>query len=341
MVFTFTAYYSSTHLRVLPNATPAIAAFDHHPCCSTAIEQRLMNKVIFVILILATTATDTPGILPLFFLLWTPLPLFSSFFGHNCHRQYIRDETMPIKKTEVGPQDEFVQRPEEVEARTAGGAANRGEVTVVVGGRERLRVVPVCDVCKSRFHWLDLAEVEAVTVTAMEGDSSIPFVFDQISNDYGRFYASKSFYDGRKKTRILWSWVKEGDAIVKAGLAFSFQSIPRRIWLSEKGDQLVQWPVKELEKLQTRKMQLVQAMIHWGYDDWMLSESKSGECLSMAWLNCWMASALLQPCCRHGALIHLPRSFFLAKVKGNKEFELLYRSIAGYTTCIRLSLGYL
>ncbi|KAL8237806.1 hypothetical protein R6Q59_018887 [Mikania micrantha] len=26
-----------TPLRVLPNATPAIAAFHHHPCCSTAI----------------------------------------------------------------------------------------------------------------------------------------------------------------------------------------------------------------------------------------------------------------------------------------------------------------
>ncbi|KAJ0601807.1 putative fructan beta-(2,1)-fructosidase [Helianthus annuus] len=29
--------------------------------------------------------------------------------------------------------------------------------------------------------------------------------------DYGRFYASKSFYDGEKKRRILWSWVCESD----------------------------------------------------------------------------------------------------------------------------------
>lgn len=30
--------------------------------------------------------------------------------------------------------------------------------------------------------------------------------------DYGRFYASKSFYDGGKKRRIVWSWVNEGDS---------------------------------------------------------------------------------------------------------------------------------
>ncbi|KAD2394331.1 hypothetical protein E3N88_41308 [Mikania micrantha] len=39
--------------------------------------------------------------------------------------RYVRDETTPIKKTDLVPQDGFVQRPEEAEARTAGGAANR------------------------------------------------------------------------------------------------------------------------------------------------------------------------------------------------------------------------
>ncbi|MFS7922590.1 putative fructan beta-(2,1)-fructosidase [Helianthus anomalus] len=74
--------------------------------------------------------------------------------------------------------------------------------------------------------------------------------------DYGRFYASKSFYDGDKKRRILWSWVCEGDtapdAIVKGWSGL--QTIPRSIWLSKNEDQLVQWPVKELEKLRTRKV---------------------------------------------------------------------------------------
>ncbi|KAJ0664410.1 putative fructan beta-(2,1)-fructosidase [Helianthus annuus] len=33
----------------------------------------------------------------------------------------------------------------------------------------------------------------------------------QLQYDYGRFYASKSFYDGAKKRRVLWGWVNEGD----------------------------------------------------------------------------------------------------------------------------------
>ncbi|KAI3756047.1 hypothetical protein L1987_55860 [Smallanthus sonchifolius] len=74
--------------------------------------------------------------------------------------------------------------------------------------------------------------------------------------DYGRFYASKSFYDGGKKRRILWSWVTEGDSesdAINKGWS-GLQTIPRSILLSERGDQLVQWPVKELEKLRTRKV---------------------------------------------------------------------------------------
>ncbi|KAI7733870.1 hypothetical protein M8C21_031319 [Ambrosia artemisiifolia] len=73
--------------------------------------------------------------------------------------------------------------------------------------------------------------------------------------DYGRFYASKSFYDSEKKRRILWSWVNEGDTDLDAiNKGWSgLQSIPRSIWLSENGDQLVQWPVEELEKLRAQE----------------------------------------------------------------------------------------
>ncbi|KAD4178756.1 hypothetical protein E3N88_27347 [Mikania micrantha] len=88
-----------------------------------------------------------------------------------------------------------------------------------------------------------------VDVDFMDSNGSLRY-------DYGRFYASKSFYDGKKKRRILWSWVNEGDSdsdAISKGWS-GLQSIPRSIWLSEKGDQLVQWPVKELEKLRTRKM---------------------------------------------------------------------------------------
>uniref|UniRef100_A0A1Y3BXV3 Putative glycoside hydrolase, family 32 n=1 Tax=Helianthus annuus TaxID=4232 RepID=A0A1Y3BXV3_HELAN len=71
--------------------------------------------------------------------------------------------------------------------------------------------------------------------------------------DYGRFYASKSFSDGEKKRRILWSWVCESDTATRCYRK-------RLVWpsgasgLVKMEDQLVQWPVKELEKLRTRKV---------------------------------------------------------------------------------------
>ena len=34
----------------------------------------------------------------------------------------------------------------------------------------------------------------------------------QFQYDYGRFYASKSFYDTAKQRRVLWGWVNEGDS---------------------------------------------------------------------------------------------------------------------------------
>ncbi|XP_010546426.1 PREDICTED: acid beta-fructofuranosidase 3, vacuolar [Tarenaya hassleriana] len=70
--------------------------------------------------------------------------------------------------------------------------------------------------------------------------------------DYGKFYASKTFYDQNKGRRILWSWVSESDsesADVKKGWS-SLQSIPRTVALDTKtGKNLVQWPVEEIESL--------------------------------------------------------------------------------------------
>ncbi|XP_076938167.1 fructan 6-exohydrolase-like [Bidens hawaiensis] len=69
--------------------------------------------------------------------------------------------------------------------------------------------------------------------------------------DYGKFYASKTFFDTVKKRRILWGWVPESDSSsydVKKGWA-GIQSIPRQVYLSKTRRQLVQWPVAETEKL--------------------------------------------------------------------------------------------
>ncbi|KAG0560441.1 hypothetical protein KC19_10G180200 [Ceratodon purpureus] len=75
--------------------------------------------------------------------------------------------------------------------------------------------------------------------------------------DYGKFYASKSFYDPVKKRRILWGWSNESDTEaqdIAKGWA-SLQAIPRTVWLdSELGDNLIQAPIEELKSLRGVKV---------------------------------------------------------------------------------------
>lgn len=70
--------------------------------------------------------------------------------------------------------------------------------------------------------------------------------------DYGKFYASKTFFDQNKNRRILWGWANESDsaqADIDKGWS-SVQCLPRLIWLDPKTTtNLVQWPVKEVEDL--------------------------------------------------------------------------------------------
>ncbi|XP_051121661.1 acid beta-fructofuranosidase-like [Andrographis paniculata] len=70
--------------------------------------------------------------------------------------------------------------------------------------------------------------------------------------DYGKFYASKTFYDPKRRRRILFGWIMETDAeeldILK-GWA-SVQSIPRTIVFDQKTRKnILQWPVEEVESL--------------------------------------------------------------------------------------------
>lgn len=72
------------------------------------------------------------------------------------------------------------------------------------------------------------------------------------SYDYGKFYASKTFYDASTGRRILWGWVNESDSVqddITKGWA-SVQAIPRTVWLDGKTSKnLLQWPVQEVEGL--------------------------------------------------------------------------------------------
>ncbi|KAJ4759525.1 Beta-fructofuranosidase 1 [Rhynchospora pubera] len=70
--------------------------------------------------------------------------------------------------------------------------------------------------------------------------------------DYGKYYASKTFYDTEKNRRILWGWIGETDSeetdLLK-GWA-SLQTVPRTVVYDMKtGTHLLQWPVKEVESL--------------------------------------------------------------------------------------------
>ncbi|XP_057524797.1 beta-fructofuranosidase, insoluble isoenzyme CWINV3-like [Amaranthus tricolor] len=77
--------------------------------------------------------------------------------------------------------------------------------------------------------------------------------------DYGgKFYASKTFFDSGKNRRILWAWIIEADGRandVKKGWS-GLQSIPRVVWLSSSGKQLVQWPIQEIESLRKNKVEI-------------------------------------------------------------------------------------
>ncbi|XP_010536536.1 PREDICTED: acid beta-fructofuranosidase-like [Tarenaya hassleriana] len=70
--------------------------------------------------------------------------------------------------------------------------------------------------------------------------------------DYGRYYASKTFYDPNKKRRILWGWINETDTEaddLRKGWA-SLQTIPRTVLYDPKtGSNMLQWPVEEVETL--------------------------------------------------------------------------------------------
>jgi len=74
--------------------------------------------------------------------------------------------------------------------------------------------------------------------------------------DYGKFYASKTFFDQNKQRRILWGWINESDSVSddqSKGWS-GVQAIPRTIWLDHATRSwLLQWPVSEVEALRRKK----------------------------------------------------------------------------------------
>ncbi|XBI33908.1 hypothetical protein VPH35_119790 [Triticum aestivum] len=85
--------------------------------------------------------------------------------------------------------------------------------------------------------------------------------------DWGKFYASTSFYDPAKKRRVLMGYVGEVDskrADVVKGWA-SIQSVPRTIALDEKTrTNLLLWPVEEIETLRLNATELSDVTLNTG-----------------------------------------------------------------------------
>ncbi|XP_022855923.1 acid beta-fructofuranosidase-like [Olea europaea var. sylvestris] len=76
--------------------------------------------------------------------------------------------------------------------------------------------------------------------------------------DYGKYYASKTFYDQITQRRILWGWIRETDSEdddVLKGWA-SVQSIPRTVVFDQKtGSNIIQWPVSKVEELRSESVE--------------------------------------------------------------------------------------
>ncbi|KAJ9129014.1 hypothetical protein P3X46_034229 [Hevea brasiliensis] len=94
---------------------------------------------------------------------------------------------------------------------------------------------------------------------SVDGDSGLRY-------DYGKFYASKSFFDSAKNRMILWGWINESSSVsddIKKGWS-GIQAIPRVIWLDKSGKQLLQWPIKEIEMLRTNAVHLPRKVLQGG-----------------------------------------------------------------------------
>lgn len=85
--------------------------------------------------------------------------------------------------------------------------------------------------------------------------------------DYGKYYASKTFYDQNKERRILWGWIGETDnagADLLKGWA-SVQTVPRTVVFDEKTKtNIIQWPVEEVEGLRLNSTEFTNVLLEPG-----------------------------------------------------------------------------
>ncbi|KMT04891.1 hypothetical protein BVRB_7g170580 [Beta vulgaris subsp. vulgaris] len=84
--------------------------------------------------------------------------------------------------------------------------------------------------------------------------------------DYGKYYASKTFFNDAKKERILLGWANESSSVeddIKKGWS-GIHTIPRKIWLDKLGKQLIQWPIANIEKLRQNPVNIFRKVLKKG-----------------------------------------------------------------------------
>ncbi|XP_051198117.1 sucrose:sucrose 1-fructosyltransferase [Lolium perenne] len=85
--------------------------------------------------------------------------------------------------------------------------------------------------------------------------------------DWGKYYASKSFYDQKKNRRIVWAYIGETDseqADITKGWA-NLMTIPRTVELDRKTrTNLIQWPVEEVDTLRRNSTDLGRITVNAG-----------------------------------------------------------------------------
>ncbi|VAI68194.1 unnamed protein product [Triticum turgidum subsp. durum] len=119
--------------------------------------------------------------------------------------------------------------------------------------------------------------------------------------DWGKFYASTSFYDPAKKRRVLMGYVGEVDskrADVVKGWA-SIQSVPRTIALDEKTrTNLLLWPVEEIETLRLNATKLSDVTLNTGSVIHIpLRQGTQLDIEATFHLDASAVAALPRPCC--------------------------------------------
>ncbi|XP_037466558.1 beta-fructofuranosidase, insoluble isoenzyme 1-like isoform X2 [Triticum dicoccoides] len=87
--------------------------------------------------------------------------------------------------------------------------------------------------------------------------------YHRLRYDYGKFYASKTFFDPARQRRVLVGWANESDTVpddIAKGWS-GIHAIPRKIWLDPGGKQLVQWPIEEVEQLRRKSVSVTNKVV--------------------------------------------------------------------------------